>query len=126
MAVTKKKLPPLEASRAEQDAYARVSHGLQSTGTNMGAATRNRMTAPETRPPTPPAAPGAPPVSGATSPTAGSLPPSGPALVSVSVLDVGECKPGDQISFSVLKVQNGLVDLGGPIVLPGSPQGEIQ
>lgn len=120
MAVTKRKpLPPLEASRSEQDAYARMSHGLQSTGVNQGAATRNRATPPTTSVPQPPSTPGTAPVEGSDSQTGQVQTPSGPVTV-VSVLDVGQCKPGDQVSYSVLSVQNGQVSLGNPLVLPGS------
>lgn len=121
MAVTKRKpLPPLEASRSEQDAYARMSHGLQSTGTNMGAATRNRWTPPQTVAPQVPVGPGTASVDGNTQQTGPVPTPSGPVAV-VSVLDVGAAKVGDQISFSVMSIQNGQVSLGNPLVLPGTP-----
>jgi hypothetical protein len=123
MSVTKRPpLSPLDASRAEQDAYARKTGGLTSTGTNMGAATRNRMTPPTTQvpqPPTPPASPG-----DGTPQSTGSVlnTPSGPVLVA-NLVDIGQCKPGDQVSYSVLSVQNGQVELGNPLVLPGTPAG---
>lgn len=120
MAVTKKKpLSPVNASRSEMDAYARKAGGLQSTGPNMGAATRNRMTPPVTVAPTAPVGPGTAPANGNVQPMGPVPTPSGPIAV-VSVLDVGQCKVGDQVSLSVLSVQNGQVSLGNPLVLPGS------
>lgn len=127
MAVTKKPaLAPLEAGRAEMDAYARTSHGLQSTGTNMGAATRNRMTPPQTVVPQPPIPPG--PNTGDRNPqmATGTFPPPSGPVATVSIIDVGTCRVGDQVSFSVLSVQNGQVALGNPMVLPGNPQGTAQ
>lgn len=127
MAVTKRKpLPPLEASRSEQDAYARLSHGLQSTGVNQGAATRNRMTPPVTVAPTAPVGPGTAPANGNPSMEGTVQTPSVPAILSASVLDIGQCKPGDQVSFSVLSIQEGQISLGNPLVLPGTPQGTTQ
>ena len=120
MAVSKKpRLSPLEASRSEMDAYARKAGGLQSTGTNMGAATRNRMTPPQTVAPQAPIPPGQP-GDGNIQPTGPVQTPSGPVAV-VSVLDVGAAKEGDQISFSVVSIQDGQVSLGSPLVLPGTP-----
>lgn len=123
MAVTKRApLSPLNASRSEMDAYARTSHGMQSNGPNMGSATRNRATAPTTSVPTVPSTPGTAPVEGSDQPTGEVRTPSSP-VVTVSVLDVGAAKVGDQISFSVLSITNGQVQLGSPMVLPGNPQG---
>src|SRR5664280_1361589 len=123
MSVTRKPpLSPLNSSRSEQDAYARKAGGLQSTGTNMGAATRNRMTPPTTQVPTVPSTPGTVPVEGSDQMTGQVRTPSGP-VVTVSVLDVGAAKVGDQVSFSVMSIQNGQVALGSPIVLPGTPAG---
>jgi hypothetical protein len=127
MAVTKKKpLGPLEASRAEQDAYARTSHGLQSVGTNMGAATRNRVTPPETVAPQPPIAPG--PNTGGRNPqmATGTFPPPSGPVATASIIDVGACKVGDQITMTVTDIKNGMVSLGKPMVLPGNPQGAAQ
>lgn len=121
MAVTKKKpLSPKEASRSEMDAYARKAGGLMSTGTNMGAATRNRMTPPTTQVPLAPSTPGTAPVEGSIPPTGTVQTPSVP-VITASVLDIGQCKVGDQVSLSVLSIQNGQVALGSPIVLPGTP-----
>lgn len=120
MAVTKKpSLSPVNASRSEMDAYARKAGGITSTGTNMGAATRNRMTPPQTvapQAPMPPAQPGDRNIQ----PTGPVQTPSGPVAV-VNLLDVGAAKVGDQISFSVMSIQNGQVQLGNPLVLPGTP-----
>lgn len=127
MAVTKKKpLSPVNASRSEMDAYARKAGGLQSTGPNMGAATRNRMTPPVTVAPTAPVGPGTAPANGNPSMEGTVQTPSVPAILSASVLDIGQCKPGDQVSFSVLSIQEGQISLGNPLVLPGSPQGAVQ
>jgi len=121
MSVTRKPpLSPLNANRSEMDAYARKSAGLQSTGTNMGAATRNRMTPPTTQVPTVPSTPGTAPVEGSDQPTGEVRTPSSP-VVTVSVLDVGAAKVGDVVSFSVMSIQNGQVALGSPVVLPGTP-----
>jgi len=121
MSVTRKPpLSPLNASRSEQDAYARKAAGLTSTGTNQGAATRNRMTPPQTVAPQAPVGPGIAPANGNIQPTGPVQTPSGPVAV-VSALDVGAAKVGDQISFSVLSIQNGQVQLGNPLVLPGTP-----
>lgn len=121
MAVTKKKpLSPVNANRSEMDAYARKAGGLMSTGTNMGAATRNRMTPPTTQVPQPPSTPGIAPVEGSSTQAGVVQTPSTPVTV-VSVLDVGAAKVGDQISFSVLSIQNGQVQLGNPLVLSGTP-----
>lgn len=126
MAVTRKKpLSPMNASRSEQDAYARKAGGLLSTGTNMGSATRNRVTAPTTQVLLPPSTPGTAPVEGSIQPTGEVRTPSSP-VVTVSVLDVGAAKVGDQVSFSVLSITNGQVQLGNPMVLPGNPQGAVQ
>jgi len=123
MSVTRKApLSPLNASRSEQDAYARKAGGLTSTGPNMGAATRNRMTPPTTQVPTVPSTPGTAPVEGSIQPTGEVRTPSSP-VVTVSVLDVGAAKVGDQVSFSVMSIQNGQVALGSPVVLPGTPAG---
>jgi hypothetical protein len=123
MAVTKKPpLAPLEASRSEQDAYARTSHGLRSTNVNMGSATRNRVTPPVTQAPQPPVAPGSPGV-GNPQTTDVVLNTPSTSVVRANVLDVGACKVGDQVSFSVLSIQNGQISLGNPLVLPGTPQG---
>jgi hypothetical protein len=110
-------LSPLNASRSEQDAYERKAAGLTSTGTNMGSATRNRITPPTTQVPQPPSTPGTAPVEGSDQMAGEVQTPSSPVL-SASVLDIGACKVGDQISFSVLSVQNGQVSLGNPLVLP--------
>jgi len=126
MSVTRKPpLSPLNASRSEQDAYARKIAGMQSTGPNMGAATRNRMTPPTTQVPQPPSTPGTAPVEGSDTPMAEVQTPS-PAILSASVLDIGQCKVGDQVSLSVLSITNGQVQLGNPLVLPGNPQGAVQ
>ena len=126
MAVTKKKpLSPLNANRSEMDAYARKAGGLTSTGTNMGAATRNRMTPPTTQVPTAPVGPGTAPVDGNSQPTGAVLPTPSSPVVTVSVLDVGAAKVGDQVSFSVMSIQNGQVALGSPVVLPGTPAGAL-
>jgi hypothetical protein len=116
MAVTKKPpLAPINASRSEMDAYAQKIGGLQSTGPNQGAATRNRVTPPTTQAPQPPTPPGA----AAVSPSASRAETAGPVLVA-NLLDIGQCTPGDQVSFQVLSVQNGQVSLGNPLVLPGT------
>jgi hypothetical protein len=121
MAVTRKPpLSPVNASRSEMDAYARKAGGLTSTGPNMGAATRNRATPPTTVAPQAPVGPGTAPANGNVQPTGPVPTPSGPVAV-VSVLDVGAAKVGDQISFSVMSIQNGQVQLGNPLVLPGTP-----
>jgi hypothetical protein len=128
MAVTRKApLSPVNASRSEMDAYARKAGGLQSTGPNMGAATRNRMTPPQTVAPTVPVGPGTAPANGNIQPTGPVLPtpPSGPVAV-VSVLDVGAAKVGDQITMTVTDIKNGMVSLANPLVLPGNPQGAVQ
>jgi len=120
MAVTKKKpLSPVDASRADMDLYAQKIGGLQSTGTNQGAATRNRITPPTTQAPQPPSTPGAAPVEGSQSSTGPVQTPSGPVILA-NMMDIGQCAVGDQVSFAVLKVQNGQVELGNPLVLPGS------
>ena len=117
MAVTKKPpLKPVDASRSEMDLYAQKIGGLQSTGTNQGAATRNRMTAPTTQPPS---TPGTAPVEGSTTSTGPVQTPSGPVILA-NMMDIGQCAVGDQVSFAVLKVQNGQVELGNPLVLPGA------
>ena|SRR5664280_3609391 len=115
-------LSPLNASRSEQDAYARKIAGMQSTGPNQGSATRNRATPPQTVAPTAPVAPGTAPVEGSDQMTGQVRTPSGPVLTA-SVLDIGQCKVGDQISLSVLSIQNGQVSLGNPLILPGTPAG---
>jgi hypothetical protein len=119
--VTKRKpLAPVNANRSEMDAYARKAGGLTSTGPNMGAATRNRMTPPTTQVPLAPSTSGIAPVEGSGQPTGTVQTPSVP-VVTASVLTVGQCKVGDQVSFSVMSIQNGQVALGSPIVLPGTP-----
>lgn len=119
MSVTRKPpLAPVNANRSEMDAYARKAGGLTSTGPNMGAATRNRMTPPVTVAPAEPVGPGIAPANGNT--TGEVQTPSSPVFT-VGVLDVGAAKVGDQISFSVLSIQNGQVSLGDPLVLPGTP-----
>ena len=115
-------LSPLNASRSEQDAYARKSAGLQSTGPNQGAATRNRITPPTTQVPTVPSTPGTASAEGSDQMAGEVQTPSSPVL-SASVLDIGQCKVGDQVSFSVMSIQGGQVQLGSPMVLPGTPQG---
>jgi hypothetical protein len=121
--VTKRKpLAPVNANRSEMDAYARKAGGLLSTGPNMGAATRNRMTPPTTQVPTVPSTPGTASAEGSDQAMGPVQTPSGP-IVTVSVLDVGACKVGDQVTLSVLSVQNGQVSLGNPLVLPGTPAG---
>lgn len=125
MAVTKKKpLSPMNANRSEMDAYARKAGGLMSNGPNMGAATRNRMTPPQTVAPQAPVGPGTAPADGNTSMTGPVQTPSGPVAV-VSVLDVGACKVGDQVSLTVTDIKNGMVSLANPLVLPGAPQGQV-
>jgi hypothetical protein len=42
------------------------------------------------------------------------------------MMDIGQCTVGDQVSFAVLKVANGQVELGNPLVLPGTAQGAVQ
>lgn len=123
MAVTKKKpLDPLQASKSEMDLYAQKIGGLTSTGTNQGAATRNRVTPPTTQPPS---TPGTAPVEGSNQATGKVQTPSLPVATAM-VLDVGACKVGDQVSFSVLSIQDGQISLGNPLVLPGTPQGTVQ
>src|SRR5664280_1143387 len=95
---------------------------MQSTNPNMGAATRNRITPPQTVAPSAPVAPGTAPVDGNIQQTGEVQTPSSP-VVTVSVLDVGAAKVGDVVSFSVMSIQNGQVALGSPVVLPGTPAG---
>lgn len=126
MSVTRKPpLSPLNASRSEQDAYARKAAGLTNNGPNQGSATRNRITPPTTQVPLAPSTPGTAPVEGSSTQTGTVQTPSVPVL-SASVLDIGQCKVGDQVSLSVLSITNGQVQLGNPLVLPGSPQGAVQ